>query len=149
MRLLFLSSLLGVLLMNTTVSFAGKSSAEGQEGRELLYDECSGELLDGTTVTFQVRPTIVPSVVDSVLLADKNQLIAHLYCEKGGLIAPDAPSAGENKWNCGETDLDHHSDGGFVVKVLQGGVVGATTAQIFAKQIHPFPPQHLGILICK
>lgn len=148
MKSLFFSALFGCLFSLSAHATAGTSSGGGL-GPHGVYAHCAGQLQDGTKVTFEVRATAAPNIVDSVLLTQSNELIAHLYCEKGSDVVPGVPSAGTVKWNCGKTALDQNIDGGIIVVVAEGGVTGVTTAKVYAEQMPPLPPQDLGSLLCK
>ena len=132
----------------TTASYATTGAIDGQDPIG-GHASCSGELIDGTKVSFEVRATAAPTIVDSVLLTNSNELIAHLFCEKGSPIVQGAPSAGNIDWECGQTAFDQSMDGGILVTVMSGGVTGVTSAKVSAKQMFPLPPQHLGTLICQ
>jgi hypothetical protein len=137
------------LCLSANFAFAGTSSGGGT-GPVGSYVTCAGQLANGINASFEVRATAAPTIVDSVILnSDSNELIAHLFCEKGGAVAPGAPSAGEIQWVCGRTEWDQSTDGGTSVTVMLGGVTGVTTAQIEEKQMFPLPPLQLGTLLCK
>lgn len=137
------------ILMATPVFAAGGTGVSEGPGPVGAYTQCSGQLKGHGKVSFEVRATATPSIVDSVLLRSRsNELIAHLYCEKGSEVAKEAPSAGSVDWTCGETDLDQNTDGGFTVQVMTGGVTGVTTAQVFEKQMFPQSAKVLGTLLC-
>ncbi|HWU42468.1 MAG TPA: hypothetical protein VN132_03485 [Bdellovibrio sp.] len=147
MKTMIVSMILGMTVASTSFASFGTSSGGGL-GPTANYNQCSGKLNDGTEVTFEVRSTAAPNVKDSVLVDKNNNLIAHLYCEKGGLIAPNAPSAGAILWNCGKTKWDRGGDGRISASVMRGGVTGATTVTFSIEQMFPLPAQIMGTLIC-
>lgn len=67
------------------------------------YADCSGQLIDGTAVSFEVRATAAIGFVDSVLIeTETNQLIDQLSCQRGSEVVPGVPSAGKIEWICTE-----------------------------------------------
>jgi hypothetical protein len=137
---------LALSLLTATTSWAGPFVSEGP-GPVATYANCEGRLENGTDVTFEVRATAVPTIIDAVLIEKaSNQLISHMYCEKGAPSHRNVPSV---TWSC--YDSPALSKGRYLmsVELSAGGFTGITTGTIKAEQIYPLPPQVIGSIVCK
>ena len=142
-------STIAALLLVSSFAFAREgTSSGGGVGPVGTYADCTGELNDGTPVSFQVRATAVPTFIDAVLVeTETNELIIQLSCVRGDDIVPGTPSAGQVEWVCSE--YQHVDDGDISVRLERGGVTGVVTGKILQKQMFPLKPKQMGRLICK
>lgn len=128
------------------LAFAGPFVSEGP-GPVETFAQCTGLVDEDIPVSFEVRATAIPNLVDAVLVnTETNILIDHFTCYPGEAVSETTPSAGKAEWICKEYN-DRFSVG-YSVEIMSGGVTGLTTGQIKIEQMFPLQPIVIGSLSC-
>lgn len=119
----------------------------GGVGNTKSFANCTGELINGETVNFEIRSTAVPTFIDGLLtLAATNNKVAQLECKKAKITVSNTPSEGELEWYC--TEYKNINDGDISIEIITGEATGLLIGKIKQKQIFPLPSKLIGTLLC-